>query len=176
MGDNKQYRWTQDDGRVTVFREPTRNSNGNSFDFQGRQISCEHWARRVVRYEHSGAITVIADSFEGKRLNSPNDLVPHPDGSIWFTDPSYGNSLYEGQPDEGGPFDPRAGSPDAGDQTQTLPRAVYRVDAGGRIDKVADTLEQLEAVSAQVATTYFAHSKNATGQLGRQPVRGSAVL
>ena len=142
VGDDKQYRWTQDDGRVTIFRAPTRNSNGNSFDFQGRQISCEHWARRVVRYEHDGALTVIADSYEGKRLNSPNDLVPHPDGSLWFTDPGYGNSLYEGQPVEGGPLDPRPGSPDAGGQTQTLPRAVYRVDAGGRIDKVADSLEQ----------------------------------
>jgi gluconolactonase len=61
---------------------PSNNNNGNKFDFQGRQISCEHLTRRVVRYELNGSITVIADSFNGKRLNSPNDGVPHPDGSI----------------------------------------------------------------------------------------------
>ena len=81
-----------------MFRAPSNNSNGNTFDFQGRQISCEHLMRRVVRYELDGSVTVIADSFEGKRLNSPNDAVPHPDGSIWFTDPPYGGQLYEGRP------------------------------------------------------------------------------
>src|SRR5437588_785409 len=70
----------------------------------GGEISAEHLMRRVVRYEHDGTITVIADSFEGKRLNSPNDVVAHRDGSIWFTDPPYGASLFQGQPDEpGGP-------------------------------------------------------------------------
>src|SRR6516225_2412181 len=78
-----------DTGQVSVFRMPSNNSNGNTFDFQGRQISCEHLTRRVVRYEHDGSVTMIADSFNGKRLNSPNDVVPHPDGSIWFTDPPY---------------------------------------------------------------------------------------
>ena len=89
---NLQLRWLEDDGRVTVFRNPSNNSNGNTFDFQGRQLSCEHLTRRVVRYEHDGAITVIAEAFEGKRLNSPNDVVAHPDGSYWFTDPPYGGS------------------------------------------------------------------------------------
>ena len=92
-------RWLEDDGRVSVFRMPSNNSNGNSFDFQGRQLSCEHLTRRVVRYELDGSITVLADSFEGKRLNSPNDVVAHPDGSYWFTDPPYGGQLYEGAPD-----------------------------------------------------------------------------
>ena len=83
---------------------PSNNSNGNSFDFQGRQLSCEHLMRRVVRYELDGSVTVLADSFEGKRLNSPNDVVAHPDGSYWFTDPPYGGQLYEGAPDApGGP-------------------------------------------------------------------------
>ncbi|HYB40116.1 MAG TPA: SMP-30/gluconolactonase/LRE family protein, partial [Candidatus Methylomirabilis sp.] len=86
---DRQLRWLEDDGRVTVFRSPSNNSNGNTFDFQGRQLSCEHLTRRVVRYELDGSITVIADSFNGKRLNSPNDVVPHPDGSYWFTDPPY---------------------------------------------------------------------------------------
>src|SRR5215212_1197229 len=99
---NRQMRWLEDDGRVSEFRSPSNNSNGNTFDFQGRQISCEHLTRRVVRYELDGSVTVIADSYQGKRLNSPNDPVPHPDGSIWFTDPPYGGQLYEGAPDAPG--------------------------------------------------------------------------
>ena len=90
---NRQLRWLEDTGQVSIFRMPSNNSNGNTFDFQGRQISCEHLTRRVVRYEHDGSVTMIADSFNGKRLNSPNDVVPHPDGSIWFTDPPYGGQL-----------------------------------------------------------------------------------
>src|SRR6187549_882374 len=101
---NRQMRYLDDDGRVTVFRSPSNNSNGNTFDFQGRQLSCEHLTRRVTRYEHDGTSTVIADSYQGKKLNSPNDVVPHPDGSYWFTDPPYGGLIYEGAPDaSGGP-------------------------------------------------------------------------
>jgi len=69
---NRQFRWLEDDGHVSVFRSPSNNSNGNTFDLQGRQISCEHLTRRVVRYEHDGTVTVLADAFQGKRLNSPN--------------------------------------------------------------------------------------------------------
>src|SRR5215207_11759851 len=72
---DRQLRWLEDDGHVSVFRMPSNNSNGNTFDFQGRQLSCEHLTRRVVRYELDGSVTVLADSFEGKRLNSPNDVV-----------------------------------------------------------------------------------------------------
>ena len=97
---NRQLRWLDDDGHVSVFREPSNNSNGNTFDFEGRQISCEHLMRRVVRYELDGSVTVLADSYQGKRLNSPNDAVPHPDGSIWFTDPPYGGQFYEGDVDQ----------------------------------------------------------------------------
>ncbi|TMJ24729.1 MAG: SMP-30/gluconolactonase/LRE family protein, partial [Alphaproteobacteria bacterium] len=96
---NRQLRWIEDDGRVSVFRSPSNNSNGNTFDFQGRQVSCEHLTRRVVRYELDGSATVLADSYNGKRLNSPNDVVAHPDGSVWFTDPPFGGQLYEGTPD-----------------------------------------------------------------------------
>ena len=92
---NRQMRWLEDDGHVSVFRMPSNNSNGNSFDFQGRQLSCEHLTRRVVRYELDGSITVLADSFNGKRLNSPNVVGQNPDGSYWFTDPPYGGQLYE---------------------------------------------------------------------------------
>jgi gluconolactonase len=142
---NRQMRYLEDDGRVTVFRSPSNNSNGNTFDFQGRQLSCEHAARRVVRYEHDGSITVIADAFQGKRLNSPNDLAVHQDGSIWFTDPPYGGSLYEGMVDAaGGPSNPqgrlnaKAGQPaGAGMLKRELTLNVYRVDPSGRIDLAA---------------------------------------
>jgi gluconolactonase len=137
-------RWLEDDGRVSVFRSPSNNSNGNTFDSQGRQISCEHLTRRVVRYEHDGSVKVIADSFQGKRLNSPNDAAVHPDGSIWFTDPPYGGQLYEGAPDaSGGPtnldgrLNAKAGQPEGiGGLKRELPTNVYRVDPTGRIDLV----------------------------------------
>jgi len=95
------YRYLWDNGEVSAFRKPSFNSNGNSFDYQGRQLSCQDFFRRVVRWEVDGAMTVLADNFEGKPLNSPNDLAPHPDGSVWFTDPLYGAVLAEGHPDEG---------------------------------------------------------------------------
>ena len=141
---NRQLRWLQDDGRVSVLRMPSNNSNGNSFDFQGRQLSCEHLTRRVVRYELDGSVTVIADSYNGKRLNSPNDIVPHPDGSLWFTDPPYGGQLYEGEPDTpggptnaGGRLNPRLGEP-AGFTAgkRELPTNCYRWDPSGRLDVV----------------------------------------
>src|SRR5438128_10576947 len=142
---NRQLRWLEDDGRVSVFRMPSNNSNGNTFDFQGRQISCEHLTRRVVRYEHDGSVTLIADSFNGKRLNSPNDVVPHADGSIWFTDPPYGGQLYEGEPDvAGGPsnpsgrINPRFGQPGGFvPGRRELPTNVYRADPSGRLGVAA---------------------------------------
>ena len=82
IGRNLQMRWLEDNGQVTVFRNPSNNSNGNTFDYQGRQISCEHLTRRVVRYEHDGTVTILADKYNDKQLNSPNDVVAHPDGSV----------------------------------------------------------------------------------------------
>jgi len=116
---DRQLRWLDDDEHVSVYRHPSNNSNGNTFDFQGRQLSCEHLTRRVVRYEHNGSVTVIADSFNGRTLNSPNDVAAHKDGSYWFTDPPYGRSLYEGKP-----------------EARDLATAVYRVDTTGRIAQV----------------------------------------
>lgn len=94
---NRLMRWDDTDASVSVFRNPSSNANGNTVDNQGRLISCEHLERRVTRTEHDGTVSVIADSWQGKRLNSPNDVVVKSDGSIWFTDPSYGIIMdYEG--------------------------------------------------------------------------------
>ena len=122
---NVQMRWLEEDGHITVFRNPSGYSNGNTFDFEGRQLSCEHAGRRVARYEPNGTVTVIADKFEGKRLNSPNDIAVHPDGGIWFTDPAYGISgNYEGF---------RA--------DKELQEAVYRVDGKtGQMNKLTDEM------------------------------------
>ena len=123
---NVQMRWIEDDSRVTVFRNPSGNSNGNTFDFEGRELSCEHGGRRVVRYEYDGVVTVIADKYQGKRLNSPNDIVVHPDGGIWFTDPPYGIlGNYEGL---------RA--------DKEIKEAVYRVDPKTkRMDMITDEMD-----------------------------------
>ena len=94
---DRMLRWDGCDGNVSVFRNPSMNSNGNTVDRQGRLITCEHRGRRVTRTEHDGSVTVLADNYQGKRLNSPNDAVVKSDGSIWFTDPPYGILIdYEG--------------------------------------------------------------------------------
>jgi gluconolactonase len=87
---NRMLRWEEESGQVSVFRYPSGFSNGNTRDRQGRLVSCEHGNRRVTRTEPDGTITVLAERFEGKRLNSPNDVVVKSDGSVWFTDPPYG--------------------------------------------------------------------------------------
>ena len=93
---NRIMRWTPGDG-ISIYREPSNYTNGHTRDLQGRLVSCEHGTRRVTRTEHDGSITIIADSFEGKPLNSPNDVIVKSDGSIWFSDPHYGiMTNYEG--------------------------------------------------------------------------------
>lgn len=94
---NRMLRYDALTGQVGVFRQPARNSNGNTVDREGRLVTCEHGGRQVTRTEHDGSITVLASHYQGKRLNSPNDVVVKSDGSIWFTDPDYGIlSDYEG--------------------------------------------------------------------------------
>jgi gluconolactonase len=95
---NRIMKWDEETGAVSVFRKPSNNSNGNNRDRQGRLLTCEHEARRVTRTEYDGSITVIADSFDGKPLNSPNDVACKSDGSLWFTDPPFGVlGFYEGR-------------------------------------------------------------------------------
>ncbi len=120
---NRMLRWNEESGAVSVFRSLSHNSNGNTRDRQGRLVTCEHSSRRVTRTEHDGSITVLMDSYGGKRLNAPNDVVVHSDGSIWFTDPGYGILLnYEGQRAEA-----------------ELPNRVYRLEPeSGAVTVVAD--------------------------------------
>lgn len=119
---NRMLRWDETSNHVSQFRVPSSNSNGNTVDLQGRLISCEHLTRRVTRTEHDGSLTVLADQWQGTRLNSPNDVVVKSDGSVWFTDPSYGILTdYEGEM-----------------ATPELPCQVYRVDADGSLSVVAD--------------------------------------
>ena len=112
---NRILKWEEETGAISVFRKPSNNANGNSRDRQGRLLTCEHDARRVTRTEYDGTITVIADRYDGKPLNSPNDVVCKSDGSIWFTDPPFGIlGFYEGY----------VAKPE-------LPTNVYRVDGKG---------------------------------------------
>jgi gluconolactonase len=118
---NRILRWDDADGRVSEFRKPSHHANGHARDRQGRLLSCEHHTRRVTRTEYDGSITVLADRFEGKRLNSPNDIACQSNGAIWFTDPPFGIlGLWEGDPAE-----------------RELPDAVYRIDPlDGRLRQV----------------------------------------
>ncbi|SAK79041.1 gluconolactonase [Caballeronia hypogeia] len=95
---NRILRWDEESGQVGVFRKPSNNANGNTRDREGRLVTCEHLTRRVTRTEYDGSITVLADKFDGKPLNSPNDVVVKSDGSIWFSDPTFGiDGFYEGE-------------------------------------------------------------------------------
>jgi gluconolactonase len=109
---DRMLRWVEETSSVSVFRQPSHHSNGNTRDWQGRLISCEHGTRRVTRTEYDGTLTVLADHYQGKPLNAPNDVVVHPDGGIWFSDPGYGSLMhYEGTRG-----------------TLELKEAVYRID------------------------------------------------
>jgi len=109
-------RWDEATGATSIFRQPSNNANGHARDRQGRLISCEHDTRRITRTEYDGTITVLADSYDGKPLNSPNDIAVKSDGSIWFTDPPFGIvGFYEGHK-----------------ATPQLPQNVYRLDPATR--------------------------------------------
>jgi gluconolactonase len=119
-------RWDEETGAVSVFRKPSNFANGHTRDRLGRLVSCEHGTRRVTRTEHDGSITVLAEGYRGKRLNSPNDVVVKSDGSVWFTDPIFGTlGYYEGFK-----------------AVPEVPTNVYRVDtATGEIEAVVEGIE-----------------------------------
>jgi len=122
---NRMLRWDEETGEVRTFRKPSNNANGNTRDREGRLVTCEHLTRRVTRTEYDGSITVLADQYNGKPLNSPNDVIVKSDGSIWFSDPSFGiDGFYEGER-----------------KNPELKPAVYRVDGkSGEITMMTDTL------------------------------------
>ena len=128
---NVVHRRLEEDGHVSAFRSPSNNANGNTFDWEGRHLACEHGARRVVRYERDGSVTVLADKWQGKPFNAPNDLVVHPDGGVWFTDPGYGStSDYEGNKGE-----------------LLIKEAVYRIDPKtAKVEMVTDELKKPNGV------------------------------
>ncbi|PJI42250.1 SMP-30/gluconolactonase/LRE family protein [Ferrovibrio sp.] len=157
-------RWDEASGAVAVFEQPCRNQNGHTVDQLGRMIACEHRGRCVSRYEIDGSRTILADSYAGKRLNSPNDVVVKSDGSIWFTDPSYGiDSDYEG---------------DAAPMEQDG-RHVYCIDpASGAITRVVDDMKQPNGLAFSpdesmlfVADTGRTHFPDCQPKIRRYPLR-----
>ncbi|MEM7695963.1 MAG: SMP-30/gluconolactonase/LRE family protein [Pseudomonadota bacterium] len=165
---NRLLRYDDTSGTVSVFRAPSDNANGNTVDREGRLITCEHRTRRVTRTEHDGTITVVADRYDGKRLNSPNDVVVAADGAVWFTDPSYGILMdYEGD---------RADS-------EIGACHVYRVDPSGRITIAADDYEKPNGLAFSpdgahlfVADTGATHTPGGPKHIRKHPVRDDGTL
>ena len=159
---NCMYRWDEESGAVGVFRKPSNNGNGNTRDRQGRIVTCEHRSRRVTRTEHDGRVVVLADAWQGKRLNSPNDIVVKSDGSVWFTDPIFGLlGYYEGEKSE----------------PQISPN-VYRIDPDGSIDVVAEGINQPNglAFSPDESRLYIVESRSVPRQILAYDVVGGRPL
>ena len=155
-------RWDATDGSVSEFEKPALNQNGHSVDGAGRLLSCEHKGRAVSRIEHDGTRTILADRFEGKRLNSPNDLAVKSDGSIWFSDPTYGiDSDYEGD----------AAASEIGSNH------VYRIDADGSVAVVVSDLVQPNGLAFSpdesllyVADTGSTHAPDCIPKIAAYPI------
>jgi len=161
VANNRMMRWLEDDGHVSVFRSPSNFSNGNTRDAQGRLVTCEQQTRRVTRTEHDGTITILADRYDGKRFNAPNDIVVAKDGAVWFTDPGYGIlNNYEGDKAEA-----------------ELPTRVYRIDGqSGALTIAADDMQRPNglAFSGDESLLYIVDSGAAT--LRVYPVGAGAKL
>jgi len=159
---NRILRWDEESGAVSVFRRPSNFANGATRDRQGRLIHCEHGGRRIVRTEYDGRLTTLADRFEGKRLNSPNDVVCKSDGSIWFTDPTFGVlGYYEGTKAE-----------------PELPMNVYRLDPGGELSVVAEGINQPNglAFSPDESILYIVESRSVPRKILAYDVAGGRSL
>ena len=159
---NRMYRWDEETGTVSVFRKPSNYANGNTRDRQGRLVTCEHGGRRVSRTEPDGRIVTLAGEFEGRRLNSPNDVVCKSDGSIWFTDPTFGIlGWYEGAKAE-----------------PELPMNVYRLDASGNLSVVAEGINQPNglAFSPDESILYLVESRSVPRRILACDVVGGAKL
>jgi len=160
---NRMLRWSEPTGHVSVFREPSNNSNGNTVDNQGRLVTCEHLTRRVTRTGFDGSISVVAERWRGKRLNSPNDVVVKSDDSIWFTDPSYGiDGDNEGE---------RA-------EHEIDGCCVYRVDPGsGEVERVIDDMVRPNglAFSPDESLLYVADTGATHKENGPRHIRKFAV-
>jgi gluconolactonase len=159
---NRIMRWDEETGQTSVYRKPSNNANGLTRDRVGRLVTCEHDSRRVTRTEYDGDITVICDSYDGKKLNSPNDVVVKSDGSIWFTDPRFGIlSYYEGHVD-----------------TAELPMNVYRVDgASGAVTVVADGINAPNglAFSPDESKLYIVESRSEPRRILAYDVTGDGT-
>ena len=166
---NRMLRWDEETGATSVFRKPSNYANGHTRDRQGRIVSCEHGGRRISRTEYDGTVTTVADSFQGKRLNSPNDLVVKSDGSIWFTDPTFGIlGWYEGTK-----------------ATPESPMNVYRVDASGAIELAVEGINQPNglAFSPDEKILYIVESRSDPRKIlaydivdGRKAVNGRVFI
>ena len=166
---NRMLRWDEETGATSVFRKPSNYANGHTRDRQGRIVSCEHGGRRISRTEYDGTVTTVADSFQGKRLNSPNDLVVKSDGSIWFTDPTFGIlGWYEGTK-----------------ATPESPMNVYRVDASGAIELAVEGINQPNglAFSPDEKILYIVESRSVPRKIlaydivdGRKAANGRVLI
>ena len=160
---NRMLRWDERNNTVGEFRNPSNNSNGNTVDRQGRLVSCEHLSRSVTRTEHDGSRTVLADNWQGQRLNSPNDVVVHSDGSVWFSDPGYGIlSDYEGRRSD----------------SEIGACHVYRVDPhSGAVERVADDFDKPNglAFSPDESILYIADTGASHRADGPRHIRKFAV-
>ena len=155
-------RWDEASGAVSEFRKPSNHANGLARDRQGRLLACEHLTRRVTRTEYDGSITVLADRHDGRRLNSPNDIVCAQDGSVWFTDPPFGiGGHWEGEPAEA-----------------ELPHAVYRIAADGKLQQVladlAGPTAWLSHRTRRCCTSWKA-ARHRTARSGRTTMRATAA-
>jgi gluconolactonase len=158
---NCMWRWDEESGAVSAFRKPSGHANGNTRDRQGRLLTCEHGGRRVSRTEPDGRVVTLVDSYENKKLNSPNDIVCKSDGSVWFTDPTFGIlGWYEGHKAE-----------------PELPMNVYRWDPSGKVTVVAEGINQPNglAFSPDESILYIVESRSQPRKILAYEVKNSTL-